>query len=124
MTKKPPKNTKTKVQEKIQRMRRRPVFLRVSDALCPIKSSLDIGLSLRIPVPADRRARFADGAEWLSAPLSEAVHYSAGSALDRSAVSSSGVVPAGTPFFCKRNAMILMEFLADTDPGAIIGICV
>ena len=44
--------------------------------------------------------------------------YLDGSTLDKSAVSSSGVVPATTPFFCKRNAMIFVELMAETEPGA------
>ena len=34
------------------------------------------------------------------------------------------VAPDGTPFFCNRNAMMLVEFFAETEPGAIIGISV
>ena len=119
-----PKNTKTKAPEKIQRMRRQPAFLRVSDVLGPLESSLDMKLSLRFAAPADRRPCLAVGAEFLNSALSEADHYFAGSALDRSTVSSSGVVPAGTPFFCNKNAMMLIEFLAGTESGAIIGIVV
>src|SRR5271155_280873 len=71
----------------------------------------------------------AEGAGWrgVGAPRNggaRAVHYLDGSTLERSAVSSSGVLPAGTPFCCNKNAMILVEFLAETEPGAIIGISV
>ena len=115
---------KTKAHEETQGTRRQPVILRVSDARTPRESPVDIGLSPRIAVFADRRLPFTDGLERLNSAYSDAIHYFAGSAFDKSAVSLSGVLPAGTPFFCRRNAMILVEFLAETEPGAIIGIVV
>jgi hypothetical protein len=39
-------------------------------------------------------------------------HFFEGRAFDKSTVSSSGVAPAGTPFFCNRKAIMLMEFFA------------
>jgi hypothetical protein len=51
-------------------------------------------------------------------------HYFEGRAFDKSTVSSSGMAPVGTPFFCNRKAIMLMEFIAGTEFGAIIGISV
>jgi len=50
--------------------------------------------------------------------------YFTGSTFDKSTVSSSGTVPPGTPFFCRRNAMMLMESFGETDPGDVIGVSV
>ena len=51
-------------------------------------------------------------------------HYFEGRTFDKSTVSSRGVAPAGTPFFCNRKAIMLTEVFAGTESGAIIGICV
>ena len=50
--------------------------------------------------------------------------YFEGRAFDKSTVSSSSLAPAGTPFFCNRKAIMLTEFFAGTEFGAIIGIWV
>lgn len=76
-----------------------------------------------LPVMAPQ-PRIPDGPERARSPNSQAIHYFAGSALDKSTVSFSGVLPEGTPFFCKRNAMISTDFFAATEPGADIGIVV
>src|SRR5277367_3108027 len=100
-----PRNTKPTAQEEIQSKRRRPARFRVLRWFGAGDSSEGIS-----------KVRTVRG--------TAAVNYFAGSTLDRSAVSSSGVLPAGMPFCCNRNAMILTEFLAETEPGAIMGISV
>ena len=119
-----PSYAKPKANEKILRKRRRLVLLGVSDRLTPSGSSVDIRIFQQFAASADRRPRFVDGLALLRSAHAEAVHYFLGSALDRSDVSLSGVEPAGTPFFCNRNAMTSVEFLAETEPGADMGISV
>ena len=75
-------------------------------------------------VLSDAQPRIASGPVRLRSPHSQAIRYFAGSALVKSVVSSSGVLPAGTPFFCNRNAMISTDLFAETEPGADIGIVV
>jgi hypothetical protein len=50
--------------------------------------------------------------------------YFEGRAFDKSTVSSSGLAPAGTPFFCNIKAIMLTEFFVGIEFGAIIGIWV
>ena len=120
-----PSNTKPKAHEEIRRKRRPPMILGVLDRLTPSGSSVDIRFSQQFAASADRRPRFMAGLELLSPARSEAFDYLfEGSTLDKSVVSLSGVEPASTPFFSKRNAMMSTEFLAETEPGADIGICV
>src|SRR6202007_1645133 len=119
-----PHTTKRKAKKKTQTMRREPACLRVSDVPGSNESSGGIGLSRvsqLLPIGGPRSAHHP---ERLSSAHSEAIHYFAGSALDKSTVSLSGMLPAGTPFFCKRNAMISTDVLAETEPGADIGIVV
>jgi hypothetical protein len=86
---------------------------------------VDIRFSQQFAASDDRRPSFVAGLELLRPAHSEAFDYLFdGSALDKSTVSLSGVEPASTPFFSKRNAMMSIEFLAETEPGADIGICV
>jgi hypothetical protein len=62
--------------------------------------------------------------ELLSTMWNTSGHYFEGKTFAKSTVSSSGVAPEGTPFFCNRKAMMFTEFVAATEPGAIIGIWV
>jgi hypothetical protein len=50
--------------------------------------------------------------------------YFLGRIFDKSTVSSRGAAPAGMPFFCNKKAMMLIEFVAGTEFGAIMGISV
>jgi hypothetical protein len=100
------------------------MFLGILDRLAPSGSSVDIRISQKFAEFADRRPRFVHGFELPRSAHLAAFHYFDGRALDKSAASLSGVELAGTPFFCKRNAMMSIEFLAGTEPGADIGICV
>src|SRR5580692_8125202 len=102
------------------------MFLGGLDRLATSGSSVDIRISQQFqhqPIGG----RFVEG---LALALLRSAHSGAfdyrfdGSTLDKSVVSLSGVEPASTPFFSNRNAMMSIEFLAETDPGADIGICV